>query len=125
MVCLSQASPISPEARELIATRPYYREGLRKVAALLPASDAELHRWLSAAAEAMDCASFIVLISAAAMGGRKLQATLLTSAIELQVGVWVLGWIAWHMEGDVTEELLRGLETVTFLSDEGRALALF
>ncbi len=41
------ACRISPEVSELIATQPFYQEGLRKVAALLPESDAELHDWIA------------------------------------------------------------------------------
>ena len=109
----------------LLATKPYHHDGLRQLAALLPTDDAELHKWLSAAGEAMDETTFKMLFSAAAMAGRKLQASLLTAAMLLQESPWNVAWVAWRMEGNVTEELLRGLEAVAIVTNEGRALALF
>ena len=116
---------ISPEAAEIIASKAYDWEGLGKLAALLPEDDAELHHWLKSAGEALDEGSFLMLFSAAALGGRKLQASLLTAAMTLRESGWHVAWIAWRMNGDVTSELLRGLETVAYVRGEARALALF
>ncbi|HEY5036942.1 MAG TPA: SEC-C metal-binding domain-containing protein [Chthoniobacterales bacterium] len=125
MVQLVQNNFISPEAQALIAKKAYYHDGLRELAALLPADDAELHQWLSAAADALDTAAFQMLISAAAMDERKLQTSLLPTALLMQMGAWNVGWLAWHMEGNVTEDLLNALELVTVLKDEVKAVALF
>jgi hypothetical protein len=124
---LTQALPyaaIPDELRELIATKPYYHEGLREVASKLPADDAELHQWLADAAAAMDENTFVILFAAAAMAERKLQPSLLTAVMTFRISPWHLAWVAWRMEGEVTEELRFGLASST-LSHEMRAVALF
>lgn len=125
MVQLVQNDLISPEAEALIRSKAYHHEGLRQLAALLPADDDELHQWLSAAAEAFDAAAFHMLIGAAGMAGRRMQASLLPTAFLMQLGAWNVGWLAWHMEGNVTEELMNALELVPMVKDEAKAVALF
>ena len=125
MVCFVQNEIISPEAQDLIATKAFHREGLKRLAALLPAGDEELHQALAAAAEAADPIAFQMLFAAGALAGRKLAATLLTPARLMQTAPWNLAWIAWHMEGNVTEELLGALEAVDLGTDEERILCLF
>ncbi|MDQ6760662.1 MAG: SEC-C domain-containing protein, partial [Acidobacteriota bacterium] len=121
----SKKNLISPEAEEFIATEPYDRAGLRKLATLLPVDDWDLHEALVAAGEALNGKRFQLLSGAAAMGGRKLQASLLTAMMLVMESPWNMAWMAWRMEGNVAEELLRGLETVVAVKNETRALALF
>ena len=90
---------------ELIATRPFYHEGLRDIAALLP-DDAELHKWLMEAAAEFKMDDLIFLICAAAMDGRELDASILTTGLALFPDDWRFAWIAWRMKGDVTSALL-------------------
>ena len=124
-MCFVQNKIISPEAQELIATKAFHREGLKRLAACLPAGEEELHLALVTAAEAADPAAFQMLFAAAALGGRKLAATLLTPARLMQTAAWHLAWIAWRMDGNVTEELLSALESVELGTDDERMLCLF
>lgn len=125
MVCLSRANPISPEAQEIITSRAYHHEGLRRLAATLPADDAELQRWLVAAIEKSDGTAFQMLISAAAMDRRNLPAELLPAVMTAQMSPYNMGWLAWHMQGDVTQALLASLDAVEIVKSESQAMALF
>ncbi len=125
MVADLQERVLPDEVRELIDAGNYDRPGLRQLAAFLPAEDAVLHRWLAWAGEALEEGAFRMLFSAAALSGRILPAALIPAAMALREGPWNLAWVAWRMEGDVTAELLRGLENVVYNRAEMRALALF
>lgn len=120
---MAQYDFISAEAAELIATRAYYHDGLRKLGTLLPPDDAELVRWLSTTGAAQDENFFKMLLAAAALAGRKLPASLLPVMLLMQVSAWHVASIAWRMEGNVTEELLRGLEAA-IVNKETQAMAL-
>ena len=65
-----------------------------------------------------------MVLSAAAMGDRELPAEFILGALQMQFSPWSLAWIAWRMEGNVTEALLHGLETVPVITAEGSALLL-
>ena len=124
MVCIRHNNFISPEARKIIESRAYHLEGLRALAALLPTDDVELHACIRAAIETNDEDTFHMVLSAAAMGDRKLPAEFILGALQMQFSAWSLAWIAWRMEGNVTEALLHGLETVPVVTAEGSALLL-
>ncbi len=112
------------ELAGLIATKPFYVEGLRQIGALLPQGDSELHKWLTETAGRADEDSFVHGLCAAALTNRKLDASLLPLAFALRTPPWPLACIAWRMEGEVTAELLRALE-VTVPMKILHALALF
>lgn len=95
---------------EAIEKAPFYQKGLLEIAALLPQSDDELHLWLEEAVAERDAPQFVFIICAAAMAGRKLQASLLPGGTQLMPDEHRFAWIAWHMEGDVTSNLLAALE---------------
>jgi len=126
MVCLSGTrTPISPEAQALIARNPFHQAALRELAALLPQDDKELDHWIASARKGVDPSSFHFLLCAGAIVGRRMQASHLTPMLWAQLSPLVMAWIIWHMEGNVTKELLRVLAEETFMTNEGRALALF
>src|SRR5436309_1787008 len=110
MVCSAVPTSVTPEVAGLIAKKPLYRDGLREIGALLPESDTDLHEWMMQAVSRADENTFVYLLFAAAITNRKLEASLLPFAMAFRPAPWNLAWIAWHMEGNVTEELLRGLE---------------
>jgi hypothetical protein len=115
---------MSPDVRELIEKKPFCREGLRGIAALLPESDAELASWLRKAIDGNAAEDFIYLIFAAAMSGRKLNADLLQGGATLLPDDWRFAWIAWRMEGDVVGALLHAA-AFEAIPMSRRAMALF
>lgn len=117
-------STLPRELTELIATKPFYLDGMRKIAEFLPESDAELHEWLMKAAEVADENTFVHLFAAAGLANRKLQATLLPWAMAFRAPAWHIAWIGWRMEGDVTEQMLVGIEEKLPVN-ETYALGLF
>src|SRR5438046_1682110 len=112
------------KVNELIAGCPFYQLGLMEIAALLPESDDELHEWLEETVAERDSFHFIYLICAAALAGRKLQATLLPGGTMLLGDENRFAWLAWHMEGDVTGNLIAALGAGAF-SRQMEAMVLF
>jgi hypothetical protein len=80
------------DLRALIDTKPFYQDGLREIAALLPESDAELAGLLTTAIDGNAADDFIFLIFAAAMNGRKLNADLLHGGATLLPDDWRFAW---------------------------------
>jgi hypothetical protein len=112
------------EIRELIAKKPFHRQGLRDIAALLPEQDAELHESLRNAIAQNDDLNFTFLIFAAAMAGRTLPASMLHGGTTLLPDDWRFAWIAWRMEGDVTSALVEAADAEAIPMSR-RAMALF
>lgn len=101
---------ISDDLRALMRKESFHHDGLREIAALLPQSDTELHEWLTEAGSRSDEDAFTCGLCAAMMANRKLNASLLRFAFALRVPPWLVAWVAWRMEGDVTEALLSAIE---------------
>lgn len=110
MVYLVPKAENSPEVARLLATKSYSRATVKELAGLLPESDADLHSWLVAKAEEMNRDEFGMLCAAAEIGGRVLSPALLPQMFALQLDYWVVVRVAWRMEGEVVEQLLRGIE---------------
>ena len=98
---------ISLEARVALCTSTLTRQGLREIVALLPEDDAHLLGWIEEAIERVQTDEFLKLLYAAAIAGRTLPASLVAgNRLELFNDGWRFGWIAAHLEGDVTAALL-------------------
>lgn len=91
---------------------------------MLPADDAELHRWLSNAGYSSDEGTFGYLLGAAAISGRRLETSVLRPALIARLPPWHLAWVAWRMDGEVTGELLDSFE-VAKVSPACEAMVLF
>ena len=124
MICLPGMGSISAEARAMIDSRPFTRDGMRKLAALLPSDDAELSSWLSDAYAAHEAETFHTLWGAACAGERTLPTALIQPAYLMRCGALQVAWAAWRMKEAVAEELLRTLDSVPH-GAEVRALFLF
>ncbi len=107
--------PMSPEVRVALCTLPLTRKSLREIGALLPEDDGQLLAWIEEAFERADSDELVKLLYAAAIAGRKLPASLIADhGLELFQDGWRFGWLAAHMEGDVTAALLTtSAETTT------------
>ena len=102
--------PTRAEFRAFAASRDiFFRKGLEIMATLLPPSDAELQRWLKGAIEENDALTFVYAISAAAVSGRALPASLLPGGAGLMRNDDEFAWIACHCTGDVTAALLEAV----------------
>lgn len=124
MVCYAVSSDVTPEVAQLIAKKPFYRDGMRQIGALLPESDTEMHDWLVQSATRGDEDTFVYLLAAAASSGRELEGSLLPYAMTFRPPAWQVAWIAWRMKGNVTEEILHAME-LTMPYNSMRELALF
>lgn len=92
-----------PELRVALLTLPLTRSGLREIAALLPEDDALLVECIEEPIKQADTDELVKLLYAAAMAGRKLPASLVAgNRLELFNDGWRFGWVAAHLEGDVT-----------------------
>jgi hypothetical protein len=98
---------MSPKVRAALITQPLTQAGLREIAALLPEDDAELLAWIEEAYQRAEVDELEKLLYAAAIAGRKLSATLIAEhGLEPFRDGYRFGWLAAHMEGDVTAALL-------------------
>lgn len=98
---------MSPEARVALITLPLIRSSLGKIAALLPEDDAVLLEWIEETVKRTEPDELVKLLYAAAAAGRKLPASLVAGKrLELFKDGWRFGWLAAHLEGDVTAALL-------------------
>jgi SEC-C motif len=114
---------MSPELRELIDTTRWHQGAVRAAAALLPADDAELDRWIEQSVAANDEAAFIHIVAGAVSIERKIDARHLAHGTALVPNHILLGAIAWRMEGDVASHLLTAVRE-TILYPELHAMAL-
>ena len=73
----------------------------------LPESDGELGEWLERRLATDDDIAFDDIIWAAAMKDRKLKTSLVPDGAALITEPLRRSWIAWHMEGDVTDGLVK------------------
>ena len=110
MVYLVPKAENSPEVARLLAKKSYARATVKKLAGLLPESDADLHAWLVAKAEEMNRDEFGILCAAAEMAGRVLSPSLLPQMFALHLDYWLVARLAWRMEGEVVQQLLLGIE---------------
>jgi hypothetical protein len=124
-------SPPAPTAltyeqfRGLISAQDFFwYGGIKAIAQYLPKSDFALDIWLMTALRSKDGVAFRHIICAAATTGRKLHARLLPDGAALVNDPVPLGWIAWHMGGEVTEAILDALDKPG-LSRECEATLLF
>lgn len=97
---------MSPEIRALISLASYDHEGIRKIAALLPAEDGVLDEWLATAVERAERDSFILLVTAALHLERRVDARHLAGGLTLLPHFLTVGSFAWHMTGDVDVHLM-------------------
>jgi hypothetical protein len=95
----------------VVQQQPFFETGLRTLGGFIPAKDSELHQWLERAVATQDAMMFQYVICAAATVERKLQASLLPIGAAFVPDPLQLARIAWSMEGEVADELVKAVKT--------------
>lgn len=121
-----EPSPVPYDVfRGLVAhSQPVNQGGMEYLSGCLPKSDMGLHLWLERALASHDGMAFDHMIRAAAMKDRKLKASLLPDGAALISDRFQRAWIAWHMEGDVADALVKAAGNAG-MSRPDRAQMLF
>ncbi|MDB6156046.1 MAG: hypothetical protein JWL90_4499 [Chthoniobacteraceae bacterium] len=101
----------------------FHQGAVREVAAMLPADDAELDRWIDDVVLDNDQPGFVYGVVAALSCGRRVDARHLTKGTMLMPNILTLGCVAWHMDGDVAEHLLTAVQR-TLVARDSQASAL-
>lgn len=114
---------MSPELRQLIVRSKFHRKAMEAVAALLPAEDGELDALIGETVQEHDAWGFVYVTVAALGAGRKVDARHLAGGTMLFSNRVLLGWVAWHVQGEVPEQLMRAVKgTQLFWEIEAVAL---
>lgn len=99
-----------PELRQLIVRSKFHRKAIEAVAALLPVEDGELDALIGETVQAHDAWGFTFVMVAALGAGRAVDSRHLAGGTML-ISNWVLlGWMAWHVHGEVPEQLMRAVK---------------
>ena len=108
---------MNPEMRQLIDRNNYHQGSIRALAALLPAEDAALDALLvETQQDGWGLEAQFVLIAALSFG-RAVDARHLVRCMERMPNPETLGAVAWHMAGDVPEQLLAGVRSTRLRAD--------
>lgn len=114
-----------PELRQLIVRSKFHRKAMEAVAALLPVEDGELDALIGETVQEHDAWGFVYVIVAALGAGRKVDARHLAGGTMLFSNRILLAWVAWHVQGEVPEQLMRAVKgTQLFWEIEGVALVV-
>ncbi len=98
-----------PELRQLIIRSKWHQSALEAVAALLPVDDLELDTLIADAVRGNDQAGFLFVTVAALDRERKVDAHHLAAGAMMMQDRYLLGCVAWHMQGEVPEPLLHAM----------------
>jgi hypothetical protein len=115
---------MDPAVREIIYRPRPSLQTMKDIAALLPADDAEVDRWIEEAVNNTDPKSFVFLLLAALGVKRPVDGKHLIRGMILITEPWILGCIAWHLQGDVPEHLVAATKHSELILPI-RAVALF
>jgi hypothetical protein len=115
---------MDPAVREIIDRPRPSLQTMKDIAALLPADDAEVDRWIEEAVNSTDAKGFVFLLLAALGVKRPVDGKHLVGGTILITEPWILGCIAWHLQGDVPEHLMTAAKHSELILPI-RAVALF
>ncbi|HEY5345888.1 MAG TPA: SEC-C metal-binding domain-containing protein [Verrucomicrobiae bacterium] len=115
---------MQPELRQFMGTARYHKASVRRVAEMLPTEDAALDELITEIVAAANQTEFIYVVMAALSTGRPVSVRHLPRGAMLMPHWLFLGWIAWHMTGELPEPLLDALQH-TQLARDVEATALY
>src|SRR5262249_23923852 len=100
-----------PEVREFIKHAGLCRSTVEQMATMLPDDDLELDAWIGEAIRENDSMAFHLIIFAALIRDRPVDARHLSTGTKLAGGALYLAAIAFRVQGEMPEYLLEGLHT--------------
>lgn len=115
---------MQPEMRQFIEQARYRKATVLRVAEMLPADDAALDELIGEIVAAANQTEFTYVVMAALAAGRPVSVRHLPRGAMLMQHWLFLGWIAWHMTGELAEPLLDAVQH-TQLSRDVEATALY
>lgn len=114
---------MTPEVRALIKDAGLSRSSVEQVAGMLPAGDLMLDNWISEAIREKDALAFHVIVYAALVRERPVDARHLAAGAKLAGGPYYLAAMAFRVQGEMPEYLLEGLRhTVIHHTTDAMAL---
>ena len=114
---------MTPEVREFVKQAGLCRSTVEQMAAMLPDDDLELDNWISQAIHENDSLAFHLLVYAALIRERPVDARHLASGAKLAGGAWYLAAMAFRVQGEMPEYVLEGLRN-TAIAGVVHAMAL-
>ncbi len=112
------------ELRQFIEQARYCKPAVLRVAELLPAEDAALDALIGEIVSAANQTEFVYVVMATLATGRPVSVRHLARGAMLMPHWLYLGWIAWHMTGELPEPLLDAVQH-TQLPRDLEATALY
>ncbi|MEI6197233.1 MAG: SEC-C metal-binding domain-containing protein, partial [Verrucomicrobiota bacterium] len=112
------------ELRQFIEQARYHKGTVLRVAELLPAGDAALDELIAETVREANQTGFTYVVMAALVTGRPVSVRHLSRGTMLMPHCLFLGWIAWHMKGELPEPLLEAVQQ-TQLARDAEATALY
>jgi hypothetical protein len=100
---------MTPEVRALIKDAGLSRSSVEQVATMLPSDDLVLDNWIGEAIREADSVAFHVIVYAALVRERPVDARHLSAGARLAGGAYYLAAMAFRVQGEMPEYLLEGL----------------
>ena len=100
---------MKPELPQFIEQAQYYQGALRELAGMLPADDAELDALIAETVAASHQKNFVFVVMAALGANRPVHARHLVHGAALLPNYATLGFVAWHVQGDVAAVLTEAI----------------
>ena len=115
---------MTPELKQFIEQSRFCRPAVLRVAEMLPTDDAALDELIGEIVSAANQTEFVYVVMAALATGRPVSVRHLPRGAMLMPHWLFLGWIAWHMTGELPEPLLDAVQH-TQLARDVEATALY
>src|SRR5215471_3876208 len=115
---------VNSELRDFISQSGLCRASVERVAQMLPADDAELDNYIAEAVRESDPMAFMLIVYAAFVKGRPVNARHLIGGTRITGGPAYLVAMIFQMQGDVPECLLEGMKN-TAINNVTAATSLF
>jgi hypothetical protein len=115
---------MNPELRQFIEQARFCKPSVLRVAEMLPADDAALDELIGEIISAANQTEFTYVVLAALVTGRPVSVRHLPRGAMLMPHWSHMGWIAWHMTGELPEPLLDAVQH-TQLARDLEATALY
>ena len=112
------------ELRQFINQSRYHKASVLRVAEMLPSEDAALDELIAEIVSAANPMEFAYVVMAALVTGRPVSVRHLPRGAMLMPNWLFMGWIAWHMTGELPEPLLDAVQH-TQLARDVEATALY
>ena len=112
------------ELRQLIEQSQFHKEPVMRIAALLPAEAQVLDELIAESVRTANQKEFIWITMAALASKRPVSVRHLSRGAMLMPNWLFLGWMAWHMEGELPEPLMDAVQNTQMPLDT-EATALF